>query len=87
MDKNSDFEFAGKKQENTSEELVVKKPWREKIKLVLVVISSFLLPMIGFALYLSWKEKRPLDAKYPGIATIVAVVFGYSILIYWIFFR
>ena len=86
MDDKNKFEFAEKTKEEKS--VLIESVSNKKyiLNIVFIVIISLLLPMIGFAVFMKWRETRPSDAKYPLYATIVSVVFGYSLLIYWIFF-
>lgn len=85
MSNNNEFEFANKKPSKQQEEVDGKASKKHTLIIVGVVILSLILPMIGFALYLKWRESRPMDAKYPGYATIVSVAFGYTLLFYWLF--
>ena len=86
MNNKEDFEFVEKQEkvDNPSTDLI--KNDSKRIRgLILVIVLSLLLPMIGFAVFLKWREIRPEDAKYPGYATLVSVLFGYTILFYWVF--
>ncbi len=85
MDDKSKFEFAQRTNEEKNDVIESVNSKKYIFGIVVVVILSLLLPMIGFALYLKWRETRQSDAKYPLYATIISVVFGYSVLVYWIF--
>lgn len=84
MSNPNDFEFAKRNETNNDSEASITKK-SHVVLIIAVVFISLLLPMIGFAVYLKWRAVRPLDAKYPGYATIVSVAFGYTLLFYWIF--
>ena len=44
-------------------------------------ILGFLIPLVGFILYLSWNTGRPNSARWAGIGALVGFAFSFFFLI------
>ena len=54
----------------------------ESIKSILLMIMGFFLPIVGFILYLVWKEKRPVKANSTKWGSMLGMVFRLVIIIW-----
>lgn len=41
---------------------------------IIWVLIGFFVPLAGLVLYISWKEKRPMDAKKAGYGALVSAI-------------
>lgn len=50
-------------------------------------VLGFFLPVVGFILWLVWKDERPLDAKVAGKGALISVIIqvGISVLFFVLF--
>lgn len=56
---------------------------KESIKSIFLIILGFFLPIVGFILFLVWKEKKPVKSSSTGWGSLLGLVFRIIVLI-WI---